>query len=483
MKKLPILVGVLCAMFFISSQAADLWQVYQQAKLSDPTYQHAKATWLAARQKLPQSTAVLLPQIALQGDYISSYNNAKSGIATGKYTTNSRDYELTVTQPIINFAAFAGRREAYFSVKQAAAVFAKAKQDLIINTAKDYFAVLLAKDTLRFTRAELRATAKQLDQAKQRYKVGLVAITNVYQTQASYDSIVASLISAKSNLKNSREALRQLTGVYYKQLAPLKHNIPLVKPNPANIDTWVNTAIHNNMDIMASHFAVAAARENVSVKFAGHLPTLNAIGSLTHSITDPNLTSVDTADNISRSIDLQVKLPLFNGGLVVAQTREAHFQYQATIDTFEATYRQTISQTRQNYNNIVAGLSKIRADRQSIISHEASLRSTEAAYRVGTNTIIDVLDTQKDLYQAQQQHADDQYQYINDTLALKENAGSLKSQDLYAINRWLRTAKRYPRRRHKHEHHGGHRHHHHNKHHKHSRKHKHLYHHKHHSPS
>ena len=437
----PWVRAILAGLLFVGSQAqahqTDLLAVYYQAQHSDPTFLKAKQTLLATKEALPQSIAALFPNIVVNGTASRTWQRVLPG-PTG--LQHAHGESLTLTQPIINFASWDSVREASSAVKAAVATYAAAKQDLMIRVANAYFNVLLAKDTLRFTRAEKLATSRQLDQARERYKVGLVAITTVYQARAGYDQVVASEIGAENTLKNAREQLRQLTGKYYDHLASLRRHIPLVRPTPKLVSAWTKAAISHNYTLNAARYNALAMKTDISVKFSGHLPSVSAVGTLSRNDQiNPFNPGSDVLDTRTRAITLQLAIPVFAGGMVNSQTRQARHVYGEAAQDLENTYRQVVVATRQNYNNIILGLSKIQADRQSVHSYEASLRSTEAAYKVGTSTIIDVLNTQKNLFQAQKAHAEDQYTYINDSLALKEAAGSLSEKDLMGINNWLST--------------------------------------------
>lgn len=439
MKKLAYCLLGLLGISTLAS-AADLMEVYNQALQSDPKFQSAYANYLAIKENVAISRAGLLPTIGGQATLKGIRN---STIIEGSSSlTNSyqyQDYSISLTQPVFNFANWAKLKGASATAKQAQASYDAYAQDLMVRVSQAYFKVLEAADNLRFTQAEKLATAKQLDQAKQRYKVGLDAITSVYDAQASYDVIVAQEIAAQNDLVNRREELREITGVFHEDLAGLKTQLPLVTPQPANAEAWADTAKKQNFTLSAARFAVDAAKLNTKANFAGHLPTLNATASYSENSQSKNdAINGLRVDNSGSSVGLQLNVPLFTGGAVAAQTRQAQYGYQKSLADLENTYRNTLDLTRQAYNSINAYISKIKADKQAIISNESSLRSTEAAFKVGTRTIVDVLLAQKNLFYAQRSYASDQYQYINSILALKQAAGTLSPGDLQEINGWLK---------------------------------------------
>jgi outer membrane protein len=292
---------------------------------------------------------------------------------------------------------------------------------------------------LRYTLAQKRAFKNQLDQAQERYEVGVDAITSVYNARASYDLTVAQEIADRNSVENNLEKLRELTGVYYEKLSTLKENFPFLPPNPINVERWVAATNAQNLNLKAALFKVDAAREFIKQAFAGHFPVLNGFGS--YDRIKPSNTGFGAPnDQYSSIAGVELKLPIYQGGLITSQTQQARDNYLKSIADMESTERQTDASMRQTYNNILALISKIDADRESIISNESSVESTEAALTVGTRTMVDLLNAQEKLYNAEQMLAEDQYNYITQTLTLKELAGTLGVKDLAAINTWLTPA-------------------------------------------
>ncbi len=428
----------------VNAHAANLLQVYRQALKSDPVFQAERQNYLATTELYPQARAALLPNISLLGQSTYNDSSVKTSFVnfpgfTGKNTFTEHNLTLSLTQPVIDFASWFQLHVAKAQIRSGAARFAAAKLDLLIRTATAYFNVLQAEDILRFTNAEKRATYRQLDQAKQRYNVGLDAVTSVYDAQAQYDSIVAREIQAKNDVENAREDLRQITGVYYRHLARLKDRYPLVMPSPANVEQWVEAAGRQNYAVQAARLNAVAARETIKVNFSGHLPTVDVIGQY-NSIRTNNSGIGSPGDRDQTYIGGQVNLPIYTGGLISSQTQQAKYEYQQALYDLETAYREVIVNTRQVYNDIINGISKIKADRQVIISRKSSLDSTEAALNVGTRTMVDLLIAVQQLFEAQSNYSIDQYAYIINMLNLKQLEGTLSVQDFKAVNRWLTNA-------------------------------------------
>lgn len=441
MKKLALL--LISIGFTATLHAADLKTVFNAAQKSDPTYQGAEATYKAAYATIGQARGALLPNLNLTGNWTHADPDTKTdanwggtGGFNGSQPTNALGYSLTLSQPLFNWQAFAAYDEVKATVKEAAATYAAAEQNLITRVAAAYFAVLQAQEVLRYTEAQKAALARQLQVAKQRYEVGLDPVTSVYDAQAQYDSTSALYIANANSLANQKEALRQITGQLYPNYSHLKNDVPLLQPNPANIDDWTQRADQQNALLQAQRFAVLAAEKNIKVHSAQNLPVLALNGS--YSSTKTTQTNYNASQTISGpSYGVGLTLPIYAGGQINSGTEQAQYQYEAALDLLEFTHRQTMANTRTAYLSVVAEISQIQADEQAVKSAAAALASNEAGYKVGTQTIVDVLTAQSNLYQAQMQYATDRYAYVNNILALKQAAGTLNANDIEEINSWL----------------------------------------------
>lgn len=422
-----------------STFAADLIDIYKAALISDPTYQAAVSTRLSQREAIPQSVAALLPNISAQANVSNNYQNITQPPAPGQpngiSNFQSQGYNISIRQPLININAWLGVKQANNTGKQADLTLAAAAQDLIFRVATAYFNVLSAQDTLRLTQAEKAADSKQLNQAQKRVQVGLDALTSVYEAKAAYDKSVASEISAENTLRNNQEALRQLTGQTYSSIKTFKKNMPLQNPQPDNIERWINAATQNNLKLMAARYGVEVSREKIKMQASGHLPSLSLMGNYGKTATFNNVPS--SLNKNGGTVGLELDVPLFAGGAVSSKTRQAQYDFQTASANLDNTYRLLIINTRQKYNDVLADISKIKAEQQAIKSAQLSLDSTEESYKAGTRTVVDVLIAQQNLYDAKRTSASDQYNYLLDTLLLKQAAGSLKPADLVQISQWL----------------------------------------------
>lgn len=444
-KRLLLCAFLLCVQIKAIAAENNLIEVYQQALQSDPVFQQAISQRLANSEDVPINLAALLPNVsATIAPSLSRTLSSGSGATSGNFTSKGYAASLNLTQTIFDFGKFSALMGASAISKQADATLSAATQDLITRVASAYFAVLQDHDIVLDSQATRTAFAKQLEQAKQQYQVGLKTITEVYTAQASYQRSVAENIAAENTLANDKENLRAITGNLYPSLGRLSEKFPLVTPHPSDIEAWATTAQQQNWSIKAAQYAAESARQTIKQQFAGHLPTLNAQGSYAANVSTINGTSFifqgdapGAAQTHVSTVTLNLAVPIFAGGGVIAQTNQAKYNFQVAEQQLEQQRRSTMNITRQSYLGIIAGISKIAADKQAIKSSVSSLEGMEAGYRVGTDILVNVLNQQQKVFEAKKQYALDRYAYVNNLLALKKAAGTLSQDDLAAINAWL----------------------------------------------
>lgn len=432
-KLLPILIGLSLTGFSTLSQAENLMQVYQQARLSNPELRKSAADRDAAFEKINEARSPLLPQLGLGADYTYSngYRDA-NGI-----NSNATSASLQLTQTLFDMSKWRALTLQEKSAGIQDVTFQTDQQTLILNTASAYFKVLNAIDVLSYTQAQKEAVYRQLDQTTQRFNVGLVAITDVQNARAQYDTVLANEVTARNNLDNAVEELRQVTGNYYPELASL--NVTNFKTDkPQAVNALLKEAENRNLTLLQARLSQDLAREQIRQAQDGHLPTLDLTASTGVSDTSysgsktHNSTQYDDSNMGQNKIGLSFSLPLYQGGMVNSQVKQAQYNFVGASEQLESAHRSVVQTVRSSFNNINASISSINAYKQAVVSAQSSLDANEAGYSVGTRTIVDVLDATTALYEAKQQLANARYNYLINQLNIKNALGTLNEQDLVA---------------------------------------------------
>ena len=408
------------------AHADDLLQIYQQALTSDPVALQAKAQRDALYEQIEENRAPLLPTISANVGYDKAWNDPSedsSGIVGG----------VTLNQVIYDHSAWVGLSLAEKAASQADSAYASALQNLIIRVTNAYFDVLTAKDNYEFQGSEKRAIERQLEQTKQRFAVGLTAITDVHEAQAQYDLANATEILAENTLANSYEALREITGIDHKNINILDTNrFSASAVAPASSTDWIKMAETNSVDLMTTRIGKDIAEETITLYKAGHMPSLSLNAGYNKGIEQEPGNDFDNG-----TIGVTLSIPIFEGFKVSSKVNQAQYQYVEASEKLEQTHRKVVKDVRNNFNNVGASISSIRAYEQSVISSESALKATQAGFEVGTRTIVDVLNRTRDLYDSKRKLSDARYGYINSILALKQAAGTLNEDDIASINNGL----------------------------------------------
>jgi outer membrane protein len=451
-----------------AAPAADLLAVYQRALQNDPQLREAEATRLAALEAKPQALAALLPQLTGTGVATRERDSGPSTITQplssppgpvilqtypfdGQITTTTHRYGVDLKQNLFRWENWVALQRADAQVAQAEADYQAAQQDLIERVAQRYFDVLAAQDDLEAQQVALTSIKRQLEQAESRFQIGLIAVTDVEEARAAHDSGAAAVIAAKRALASTQELLREITGDPFDGLARPIEPFELATPDPVSEDRWVDMALQQNLALVSSRLAADIARENVSAARGGHFPSLDLIGSrykLTtnglDTFTDGTPAGGTTLDQQQRTIGLQLTFPIYSGGMVSSQVRQAVYQHRAAKERVERVARQTEHDARDSYLGVLSEISRVKALRRAVESNATSLRATESGYEAGTRTAVDVLQSRQLWVQATTDYSRSRYDYMLNVLKLQQAAGTLSQQSLEKINSLLQDAPRAP---------------------------------------
>lgn len=451
LRKLPLTLAVAyaCAGLAWAEQAplptkTDLVAVYKEAADNNADLAAARADYRARREVVPQARAGLLPNLSAGADLSDTRNEIDSPAFSR--SRSGVVYQANLSQPLFRADRWFQLQAAEAVNEQAALELSATEQELILQSAETYFAVLRAQDNLASTKAEEAAFKRQLDQANERFDVGLSDKTDVLEAQAGFDTARANRIIAERQVEDAFQALITLTNRDYSSIEGIQHSLPILEPTPNDAKAWVDTAAAQNLNLQASNYAVEAAEETLRQRKAGHAPTLDAVASYQKGDNDSlgfSNTGLPGSQRFSgdaeqRSIGLQLNIPLYSGGLTSSQVREAYERLSQTEQQRESLRRQVVQNTRNLHRAVNTDVETVQARKQSIISNQSALEATEIGYQVGTRNIVDVLDAQRQLYSSVRNYNDARYDYIINNLRLKQAAGTLSPADLEALGNFLK---------------------------------------------
>ena len=438
---------ILAISFFAISlniSADNLLDIYNDALENDPQYRSAEFSYLSGKEIKVQGRAALLPNINLsaQTNWNEYYQNGNLQSEYNNFSTSAR-----LTQPLLRLDAWFKYRQSKFLTDAAEADFAYSQQSLIVRTAELYFNVLRAIDNLSAARSEEKAIKKQLDQIRQRYEVGLAAVTEVQEAQLSFDLSLAARTRIEGEVYTAKESLNALVGREIFSLDGLVNDLNVTNPVPASKEEWARKAVANNFRLKAANLRKSAAKNNARSVASNHLPKVDIVGSSTESETNQygvdgfdtgGLFDITVPDETQRdTYSLQLSMPIFQGGAVISRTKQAYAESNKSSEDALFTERSVIQDVRSQYSNVVTLVANLRAQKQAVVSASSALEATKVGYEVGTRNIVDLLQAEKNLYSAERNLSNAKYDYLITTLRLHLAAGTLSPEDLIEINNLL----------------------------------------------
>lgn len=421
----------------VPATAKGLMDVYTLAKQHDADIQIAESRYRAEIQKKPIARANFLPQVGLEANTTDVRQETRGqtfGVPGRTVNFNSHGYGLNLSQALYHRDFYVQFRQAQNSADKARVDLDAAHQSLIVRTAGAYFNVLAAQDAVTFQEAEKKAIGRQLKQARQHFDVGIIAITDVHEAQASYDLAVVKEIEALNALEISKAALEVIVAQRLDNLFPLSNRMELVAPTPDNTEDWVAKGLQQNLALLSSEHASKIARQEIKLQQSRHHPTLDLVGSYSHLDTSGISGPREMEDT---QLGLEFSMPIFQGGKTHYGTKQARHNAARAQNEYEKVQRQTIQDVRDAYLNVISGISRVEALATAVESNESAARAAEAGFQAGTRTSVDVLLAVQETFRAKRDHARARYDYLLHTLKLKQATGTLSVDDLLKIDDWL----------------------------------------------
>lgn len=445
-KTLLALLLILSPALHAESQVQDLVATFQQARASDPTWAAAQNANAAAQEKQVQGKALLLPTASLGASTAhlqSDLDRAGGRVSisnSGHDNYETWGYNLNINQPLYRKQNRIQYEQSKTLVAQADEQLGSAYQELMLRVSQAYFDVLLAQDKIELIQAQKSAITRQLEQAKANFEVGTATITDVHEAQARYDLAIAQEIAALNDFESKKHAIQALTGTSPQRLAPAREDVRAAIPEPGDMERWVAMAEQNNLALKIQLQALQYANQEVERTQAGHLPTLDVVGSYNDNRANGGVSSDLVGYNKATktaTVGLQLEIPLYQGGAISSRAREAVANQQKAQDDVEAARRKADLQTRQAYLNVASSVAQVQAYEQALVSSQSQLDSTVLGYDVGVRTSVDVLNAQQQLYSAKRDLLQARYNWLLSVLQLKAAAGVLNEDDLASTNKLL----------------------------------------------
>lgn len=424
------------------ARGEDLLQIYREAVANDPALASAQANWQATQEAVPQARAGLLPAASATAE--ASGNQYNATVNTDPKTDLSHRYAqynalVSASQPLFRYQNIIALDQAKQQVAQSDDVLEAARQDLILRVATAYFDVLLAQFNVELATSQKKAVVESLAQAKRNFEVGVATITDTNEAQAKYDQIVAQEIATQNDYDNKVTALRAIIGRFPKELKRLGPGLTPVAPVPDNLEYWVERSRTDNLNVRVADKNYNIASLQIDRAKAGHYPTLDLVASYQYSNTAGASISLGFSNYSTQGIiGVQLAVPIYQGGFVDSQVRQAIALQDKARQDLEFARRTAFTLAQTGYTGVVSSVSSVKAFEQALVSAESAYQSNVLGQEVGVRTFLDVLNVQQNVYSTRRDLAQAYFNYLIGGLRLKAAVGTLNDSDLEEVNRQLR---------------------------------------------
>jgi outer membrane protein len=427
-----------CALAAPLAHAESLIETYRLALKADPRLAAARLDYEASEHAKRAARAALFPTVRAEVERTQERQNILSSqnavIGAGISSFPIEVMSLTITQPLFRVGAAERLDQAEISRRQAGVQQAAAQQNLMVRVATAYLGVLAAQDNLEYATAERVAVGRQLQLAEERVSRGLATVVNLHDAKSRFAQTEAQEVEARNALEDSQQAIREMAGALPKSYVRVRTDFPAVSPEPAAMESWVETALSRNLGLEARQLAAEVAAQEVRRQRGAYWPTLDLVA--THANRKQGGTLFGGGSHVETTdLSLRMSMPIFEGGLTNALTDEAVVRHRRALEEVEQERRAVERQTRSAYLGVVGAISRVKALQQGVASQEAALKGKQESFRAGILTLLAVLDSERDLYLSLRDFARARYDYLLNRLRLKQAVGSLSDEDLAAFDR------------------------------------------------
>jgi len=423
------------AVLFHTGNAAafGLMQAFDAALQNDPAYRAAIYEHTAGQQFKVIGRSHLLPNLSFV--YTTNQNQQDLTRDTGPASPSrqfvSETEVLSLRQPLFNLDSLARYKQGIAQTNQSDAKFSERNQELIVRIVGAYADTKHAEDQLALAVAQLNMFTEQKQINNRMFEKGEGTKTDMLETQSRYDLAEAQVIEARDNLANMRNVLATISGMEVTTLDSLSDNFRVKPMDPASFDEWKTIALEGNLEIIAQRHTVEIAREEINRQRAGHAPRIDIVASVNRQKSDnPVMVGLDA---LTRSVGVQVNVPLYNGGNVSAVTSQAVANHEKAKAELDAKINQILIELRKQYNLALSSVHRIDALTKSVSSANFLVEAMQKSAQRGVRTNLDTLNAQQQLYTAKRDLAQARYNYLLSYLRLRKSAGTVGVGDLQDI--------------------------------------------------
>ena len=411
-----------------------LVDIYELAAEHNADYQEARSTFASNVETVPQALGGLLPRVDVTYNLRRDSYNQFGGLIDD----TSQNFAFSGSQVLFDWAKWKTYTRSTYLQKSYAMIFAKAEQNLIVSTTTAYFELLRSEQALEFQLANEAWNKKVYVTQEYQYNAGTVSYADLKTADASYRKATAQRINAQRALISSKATMAKLLGKRISSILYIANDSQFLPPSPDNIDFWIETSEKSNLDVSQKSFEYQAATEGVGIQWGNFFPLVNFNVGINMNRNKLSGNPLQT-DQIPKKYDIatvgaSVNWNILKGGSDYAQLKQASYDNQAADYALLQTKREVYAGAVESFQTVTLDVVKIKAYQQSVYAGLESVKAIKEGFEAGTQTIVDLLNRQQVLVDAQLSFAGGIFDYIEHYVQLKQIQGTLTPKDIKNIN-------------------------------------------------
>ncbi|ELX10619.1 type I secretion outer membrane protein TolC [Janthinobacterium sp. HH01] len=438
---LTLLATALAAASLLYSPAAGalgLLEAYQAALKNDPTYRSAYYAGEAGKENRILGRSNLLPVVS------ASYNASQNRTTVSAlHESVPRDYisrssTIQLRQSLFNLDGYARYKQGAAQANYAASQFESQQQEVISRVVNAYFDVLYKGDLLALSKVERDVYIEQRKVNDRLFAKGEGTRTDMLESQARLDAAEAAVLEGQDALNNARTTLASIIGGDVGEPDRLVPDFDTRPADTLGFEAWKQIALERNPDIKTLVYGVEIARQEVNKSRSGHAPRVDFVATYGKSSADTVQTY--NQDTTVRSLGVQINIPLYAGGGINAQTRQAVANQEKAKADLQVQTDKVLLELRKDYDALMSSVARIGALKKSVASSELLIKATEQSVKGGVRINLDVLNATQQLYVNKRDLAQARYNYLLNTLRMRSAAGTLSEADVREVAPYFRPA-------------------------------------------
>jgi protease secretion system outer membrane protein len=425
-----------------SAGAITLQAAYQAALKNDPTFRMNFFENEAAKENVVLGRSNLLPSVSAQ--FSTSRNIADQeqyyGAPYNEWVPShprymSRSSVVQLRQPILNLDGVARYRQGKVMAKQSQTQFESNTNEVAMRVVGAYFDALYAEDQVALARVQRDMYAEQQKVNARLFEKGEGTKTDMLETKARLDLAEAQLVEAQDNATAARTSLAGIIGAEPGPLEQLREDFRVGDLDIGSYEKWQKLAQANNRELATARLAIENARLEISKDKAGHFPRVDLVG--VYSKGQAESLNTYNQNTVNRSIGVQVNIPIYSGGAINAQVRQAAAGYERAKADLDARTAKVMVDLRKAHDVVESSVHKIEALMKAVESGKELMKATEQSIKGGVRINLDLLNAQQQLYASQRDLAQARYSYLLGLLRLRGLAGMIGDSDVREIAAYL----------------------------------------------